>query len=93
MGPAGFAVGDRHRDDGEGDSETISLAALGAGVFRTGVLAEGGLAVPDNGRLEAGLSDTVTFTYDDADDGSGAPAVVTVMPPLPGWNPWSRSVR
>lgn len=60
-----------------GDSETVTLTGNGNGVY-TGsiVLVEGGVTSGD-GQLQGEPSDTITVTYDDADDGSGNSAQVT----------------
>lgn len=59
-----------------GDSESVALAALGAGVFE-GTISTAASFTAGNGVLEVAAGDVITVTYDDADDGSGNPATVT----------------
>ncbi|MGD0899501.1 MAG: hypothetical protein ABR915_16840, partial [Thermoguttaceae bacterium] len=60
-----------------GDSETLSLAALGGGVFQGSIPTSAGTVIPGDGVLEAVAGGTITATYNDANNGSGSPAVVT----------------
>ncbi len=60
-----------------GDSETVTLAEIGAGVFEGSILTASGNAVPANGTLEVFAGNVITVTYNDADDGTGNPAVLT----------------
>ncbi len=60
-----------------GDSETINLPALGGGVFKGSILISGDSVTAGDGILETVPGGTITVTYDDANDGTGHPAVVT----------------
>ena len=60
-----------------GDSETMNLPALGGGVFKGSIVISGASATPGDGILETVPGGTITVTYNDANDGTGHPAVVT----------------
>lgn len=60
-----------------GDAETISLIEVGPGigVFEATV-STAAASAPGDGILGIGVGDVITVTYNDADDGTGNPAVV-----------------
>jgi hypothetical protein len=62
-----------------GDSETLLLAEDPArpGVFRGSIATAPGAAVPNSAVLEIAHGEVITASYEDADDGSGSPAVAT----------------
>jgi hypothetical protein len=62
-----------------GDSETLVLTEDSGrpGVFLGSINTAPGAAVPGSGVLEIADGQTITATYNDADDGSGSPAVAT----------------
>ncbi len=60
-----------------GDSETVTLAAQGGGVFQGSILTSAGTVASGNGVLETIAGGTITVTYSDASDGTGHTAVVT----------------
>jgi hypothetical protein len=60
-----------------GDQEVVSLARVDPGFYRGSILTSDDPGAPDNGRLEITDGDLLTVTYEDADDGSGSPAVDT----------------
>jgi hypothetical protein len=60
-----------------GDSETVSLPAQGGGVFRGSIVTAPGAASTGDGILQTAPGGTITVTYNDANDGTGNPAVVT----------------
>ncbi len=64
-----------------GDSETLSLAALGGGAFQGSIVTAAGAAVPGDGILEVGSGGTITASYTDANSGV-ATAQATVTVPL-----------
>ncbi len=57
----------------DGDTETVELAELGAGVF-TGSIGTAFASSPNDGTLTATISRRVEVQYEDADDGTGNPA-------------------
>ena len=61
-----------------GDSETVSLTETwpGSTVLAGSVPTGSGSIAPDDGTLQIVHADTITATYDDADDGTGNPATV-----------------
>ena len=75
-----------------GDAETTSLAEdpPDSGVF-TGAIATTGAAVSaGDGLLQVAEGQTITATYNDADDGTGHPATVHASAPViacPRWSP------
>ncbi|MCE5268513.1 MAG: M36 family metallopeptidase [Planctomycetaceae bacterium] len=60
-----------------GDSETVSLAAQGAGMFQGSIATSAGAVAPGDHTLEVVAGGTITVTYNDANDGTGHPATVT----------------
>ena len=60
-----------------GDSETLSLSAIGGGVFPGSIVTSGAAVTPGDGILETVAGGTITVTYNDANDGTGNPATVT----------------
>jgi methionine-rich copper-binding protein CopC len=60
-----------------GDSETANLPAVGGGVFTGSILTSAAAVVAGDGILETAPGGTITVTYNDANDGTGHPAVVT----------------
>lgn len=63
-----------------GDSETLVLAESSTpGSFTGSASFAGGAPTPGNGAVEVQNGTVVTFRYDDADDGTGNPAVVTAI--------------
>ena len=60
-----------------GDSETLSLAATGGGMFTGSISLSAGAVVSGDGILETVSGGTITVTYQDANDGTGHPATVT----------------
>ena len=60
-----------------GDIETVSLAAQGGGIFQGSIVTSAGAATPSDGTLQTVDDGTITVTYNDANDGTGSPAVVT----------------
>jgi hypothetical protein len=63
----------------DGDSETISLTESSTilGLFEGSILSAGGSISPGDGTLQVTNGSTITVTYNDLDDGSGNPALVT----------------
>jgi len=59
------------------DSETVSLPALGSGVFQGSIATALGTAVTGDGTLQVAAGGTITVTYNDANNGSGQTAVAT----------------
>ncbi|MCA9245880.1 MAG: M36 family metallopeptidase [Planctomycetales bacterium] len=59
-----------------GDVETITLAELGSGVFAASI-ATSGVATPGDDILGIAPGNRITVLYNDADDGTGNPAVAT----------------
>lgn len=59
-----------------GDSESVTLIEDGQspGVLRATLNIVGGVPVADDGQIQAGEGETLTLTYNDADDGTGSPA-------------------
>ena len=62
-----------------GDSETVTLAAQGGGMFAGSVPTSAGTVAVGDGTLETVAGGTITVTYNDANDGTGHPAVVTAQ--------------
>jgi uncharacterized protein YdeI (BOF family) len=60
-----------------GDSESLVLASQGSGVFQGTIATSGGAVAQNDGRLETLAGGTITVTYNDADDGTGHPRVVS----------------
>jgi hypothetical protein len=62
-----------------GDSETLTLTQtpFASGVFIGSVPVAAGTVVTENGTVEVSHGEEITVTYNDADDGTGSPAVVT----------------
>jgi len=63
-----------------GDTESsvvLTEMDIDAGVFQSTIQLVPGAANPDDGNLQVAEGDTITVTYNDADDGTGNPAVVT----------------
>ncbi len=60
-----------------GDSETVILPALGAGVFTGTIITSSGAVTPSDNVLQVVVGGDITVTYNDADDGTGHSAVVT----------------
>ncbi|MBN2381737.1 hypothetical protein JXQ70_02545, partial [bacterium] len=58
-----------------GDSETVTCLET-ACVFQGSVPTATGAVIPGDGILQVGHADTITASYDDADDGTGNPATV-----------------
>jgi len=63
----------------DGDSETISLTESGTilGLFEGSILSAGGGITAGDGTLQVANGSTITVTYNDLDDGTGNPALVT----------------
>jgi len=59
-----------------GDSETVTLTEIGLGVFES-TINTSPWGTPGNGKLNMRAGDLITATYNDANDGTGNPAVVT----------------
>jgi hypothetical protein len=61
-----------------GDAEPLVLTetAAGSGIFVGSIALAPGTPIPSDGSLQVANGNTVTATYDDADDGSGNPATV-----------------
>ena len=61
-----------------GDSETVVLTETGAstGVFTGAVSTATGTVTTEDGTVQVAEGETITGTYNDADDGTGSPAVV-----------------
>lgn len=60
-----------------GDTETILLNPVAPGQFAGSVITAGGSIFTNDGFLQAAVADTLTFSYIDADDGSGNSNTVT----------------
>ena len=60
-----------------GDSESVTLAAQGGGIFKGNLATSAGTVVSGDGLLETVAGGTITVAYNDANDGTGNPAVVT----------------
>jgi hypothetical protein len=62
-----------------GDSETLTLTQtpFASGVFIGSISLTTGAVVTENGTVEVAHGEEITVTYNDADDGTGSPAVVT----------------
>ncbi len=58
-----------------GDIETVTLSEIALGVFEASITTAATSAAND-GILDVRVDDVITVTYNDADDGSGNPAVV-----------------
>lgn len=58
-----------------GDFELVSLARVSPGFYRGSILTSDEPGAQNNGLLEIAEGDLITVTYDDADDGSGSPAI------------------
>lgn len=71
-----------------GDSETLSMPATHAGVFEASIPITSGTVAAEDGTLQVFDGETLTATYTDADDGSGATtqvvatAIVDSGPPI-----------
>lgn len=63
-------------DSDGGDSEVLTLTDQGGGVYSGSIVTVAGAPAAD-GQLQVAVGDTVTVTYEDQDDGTGAPATVT----------------
>ncbi|MCY2968767.1 MAG: M36 family metallopeptidase [Planctomycetota bacterium] len=59
-----------------GDTETVTLTARGAGIFRGTITTAGGVGAND-GTLNVAPGDLITVTYQDAKTGANTPATVT----------------
>ncbi len=59
-----------------GDIETVSLTEITLGLFE-GTVQLGASSTANDGTLGVNIDDMITVTYNDVDDGSGNPAVVT----------------
>ncbi len=60
-----------------GDTELLTLAAGGGGVYTGSIVSVAGAAVAGDGQLQAAVGNTVTVTYQDPNNGSGNPQTVT----------------
>lgn len=60
-----------------GDSESVALTETNAGEFSGSIVISGNTPVLGNGSIEAVAGDQIMVSYNDADDGSGSPAVAT----------------
>ena len=58
-----------------GDFELVSLARVSPGFYRGSILTSDEPGAENNGLLEIAEGDLITVIYDDADDGSGSPAI------------------
>jgi uncharacterized repeat protein (TIGR01451 family) len=62
-----------------GDSETLSVPALGGGVFQVSIPTSDGTVAAGDGVLETVPGGTITLTYNDSNDGTGNSATVTAQ--------------
>jgi subtilisin family serine protease len=62
-----------------GDTETLNLAETDSaiGIFTGNIITDSEHPIPEDGTLQLEHEQIITATYDDADDGSGNPAVAT----------------
>ncbi len=93
-GVAAASVDVRFTSATEPAGEVVTLAAVspGSSFFRGGIDLAAGAAAPD-GRLQVADGDSVTVAYDDADDGTGRPALRVDATPVDCRGPRITAVR
>ncbi|MCA9247159.1 MAG: M36 family metallopeptidase, partial [Planctomycetales bacterium] len=71
-GPVNLSI----QSDG-GDVETVALGEVAAGVFEATIATDGAAGAAEDGVLNVRPGQTISVSYNDADDGTGSPATVS----------------